>query len=142
MGEYDCYCALCCGPLRRPDIGSSCKSALQYRDWRLQRRLNAQRAGDVYESDDDAYDEYLEGGGGGSSGGGGDGLSDDMQGTEGSEAEESEESEMSEEAEAEEWWIDEEKQTYDPRIVSEESLEWVMRVRGLGYNLNAHGAGR
>lgn len=135
MGEFDCYCALCCGPLVFPDIGSSCKAALQFRDWRLQQQLNARRAGEEYESDDDAYDEYLENGGSGSEDGGDGGgenggdSPDDVQGTEGGEG--------AEEAEVEEWWIDQEKQNYDPRIVSEESVQWVMRVRGLGYNLNA-----
>lgn len=61
MGEFDCYCCLCSGPLIGPwEYGSSLPGALQRRRRKVERKRLALAAGEPYDSDDSDPDKYEE----------------------------------------------------------------------------------
>ncbi|KAM5386963.1 hypothetical protein ACJZ2D_000256 [Fusarium nematophilum] len=98
MGEFDCYCAICCAALHtRAEIGSSRPRALN------RRRALVQRKRDGIDSDAEMDD---------------DGMS---------------------EHESDDWYEDEEDHSYDPDLVSPESLEWLDEVSCIGFNPCATG---
>ncbi|GLI76996.1 hypothetical protein PoHVEF18_005278 [Penicillium ochrochloron] len=107
MGEFDCYCALCSGPLSAVQIGSSSRTHLNRRRRRLSRKLAAIEEGrsfNSFDSDSDSEyesDENLDGEDGNGEGG------EDVY-------------------EQDEW------RSYDPEIATEEMVGWVGDLRVLG----------
>lgn len=109
MGEFDCYCALCSGPLYEVQIGSSSRARLNRRRRRVSKKLAAIEAGQSFDSfDSDSEhesDEEVDGEDG-------DGDDDD------------------------DVYEQEERRSYDPEIATEERVGWVEDLRVLGVNGN------
>lgn len=57
------------------------------------------------------------------------------------EEDEEDENEEDENEEEEQWWPDQEDQSYDPELVSEESVTWLTETRCLGFNPSVDGPG-
>jgi hypothetical protein len=51
MGDFDCYCFLCSGPLFEPQLGSASPQALRKRRQRVEEKRLALKAGLRYVSD-------------------------------------------------------------------------------------------
>lgn len=51
MGDFDCYCFLCSGPLFEPELGSASPRALMKRRQRVEEKRLALKAGLRYVSD-------------------------------------------------------------------------------------------
>jgi hypothetical protein len=125
MGSFDCYCAICGGPLHHNlQFGSKSAKALVRRKKRVEKEKR-RRDGetDLPNSDDD--DE---------------GLKDDSEGaissTEMVDREESADGDGEDDEDFDPW---EEDRSYNPELVSETSTEWVGECRCLGFNADAPG---
>lgn len=106
MGEFDCYCILCSGPLASIEIGSKKRGWLNKRRRRLRQKLHARERGHSFDSFES-----------------------------GSEHESDRDSDQDPDQEPdEEVYFDEERRSYDPDVVTEERIGWVREVRALGWN--------
>ncbi|KAK4236390.1 hypothetical protein C8A03DRAFT_16969 [Achaetomium macrosporum] len=116
MGGFDTFCALCGGSLVGAEIGSTAPSALRRRERVVARKCEALERGDsISDTEDDEGEDVDEDG------------DDDEDGEEDGE---------------EEWWPDTEDRSYDPRLVSWESLTWLSGSCCLGVNPQAEGDSR
>ncbi|OOQ83361.1 hypothetical protein PEBR_34936 [Penicillium brasilianum] len=104
MGEFDCYCLLCSGPLVPCDIGSTSRGHLTRRRRRICKKLRAIEEGRSFDSfaSDSEHDS------------GSDQDGDDPDGSDG------------------EVWEQDERRSYDPDVATSERIEWVEDVRVLG----------
>jgi hypothetical protein len=110
MGSWDCYCAICGGPHTGVEISPKPRSA------RFKRRLGkkAENNSPEIDSDNETYDEY-----------------EARRAT----GEVSEDEEEIGEVESED-----EEHSYDPEIVTQESVAWVGTLHVLGFNASSQSA--
>lgn len=126
MGESDCFCAFCSGPIVEGflELGKKGPKYLAARKKRLDREIR-KRNGEVVE---DGADED-------------EGMSDE--GIEDDEEEESEEENSDDGSEESvssrgEWGSWEERNSYDPRLVSNKTVRWTSETSVLGFNPDAN----
>ncbi|KAF2175171.1 hypothetical protein K469DRAFT_743420 [Zopfia rhizophila CBS 207.26] len=119
MGSYDCYCAICGGPLYTvPGIGDKSEKALAKRR-RLIEKAKRRRAGEeVPKSDDEAEKS-------------------DRATSDAAMADAENETQTQEEDGDEDDWMEE--HSYDPEVISEDELVWLEDCRCLGFNADAPG---
>jgi hypothetical protein len=115
MGEFDCYCLLCSGPLVPCDIGSTSRGPLNRRRRRIWKKLQAIEEGRSFDSF--ASDSEHESGSDCQDG-------DDPDGSDG------------------EVWEQDERRSYDPDVASNERIGWVEDVRVLGMAMKGEGEGQ
>ncbi|KAK3303774.1 uncharacterized protein B0T15DRAFT_541215 [Chaetomium strumarium] len=115
MGGFDTFCALCGCSLVGSEIGSTAPGALRRRERIVARKCEALERGDSISDMEDDEDE-----------------DDDKDREDGADEEDGEES----------WWPDTEDRSYDPRLVSWESLTWLSESCCLGVNPRAEGDSR
>jgi hypothetical protein len=118
MGGFDTFCALCGSSLVDGEIGSTAPAALRRRDRIVARKREALVRGDSVSDVEDDEDED-----------GGDSDDDD-------------DADGNEEDDEEPWWHDVEDRSYDPRLVTWESLTWLSESCCLGINPQAEGSSR
>lgn len=111
MGEFDCYCLLCSGPLVPCDIGSASRGHLTRRRRRICKKLRAIEEGRSFDSF--ASDSERESGS--------DQDGDHQDGSDG------------------EVWEQDERRSYDPDVATSERVEWVEDVRVLGMAMKGEG---
>jgi hypothetical protein len=121
MGSYDCYCAVCGGPLYHSvQFGSKSAKALARRKRRLE-KAKRRRAGetDLPDSENETDDFDV--------------ATSKMEMADGHDAGDGEE----EDDEDYDAW--EQDHCYNPELVSESSTEWLDNCRCLGFNADAPG---
>ncbi|KAJ5355395.1 uncharacterized protein N7496_012607 [Penicillium cataractarum] len=105
MGEFDCYCLLCSGPLVPCDIGSTSRARLTQRRRRIAKKLLAIEEGRSFDSFASDSDEEA----------GHDSESDCQEGDGDGEV-----------------WEQDERRSYDPDVAGNELVGWVEDIRVLG----------
>jgi len=116
MGSFDCYCAICAGPLGIGfDLGANTEKV---RAWR-RRYIDKQkrrRAGEEVPDSDDEDNPMIDG--------------------------EQSGAESEGEKEDEEFDEDEESYKYNPEVITEKDTAWLADCRCLGYNKTVKGASK
>lgn len=135
---FDCFCAFCGGSIVSCEIGSASEDSQRWRKTFIRRKLREIETGKYTESEegsDGDMDVDEDGVEGGSDEGEGEDVDDG-----GDEDEDEVEDEDDGDDDDEEYEDDDdERPSYDPKLVTEESLEWVRSVYGLGFNPKAPG---